>query len=224
MARKIHQWRIKQKLKKTNITVAGLNILHRFKLPNRTVKLECFSSLHHSKFIHDIGAYSYSYSSLSENTVIGRYCSIAKGVNIMGDDHPLDRYTTSRVTYGQEYLDIMPITQFTSKEKLVTIGNDVWIGENVTLKRGVAIGDGAVIATGSIVTKDVEPYSIVGGIPAKLIRYRFSEKIRMELLKIKWWRYDLSKHNISPTIDINDFISRINNIEESEDVFKCILL
>lgn len=70
------------------------------------------------------------------------------------------------------------------------IGNDVWIGKNVLIKGGITIGDGAIIGMGSVVTKDVPPYSIVGGVPAKIIRKRFSQTEIDALLKIKWWNWD----------------------------------
>ncbi len=75
----------------------------------------------------------------------------------------------------------------------INIGNDVWIGYNATIMAGVNIGDGAIIAANSIVTKDVEPYTIVGGNPAKKIRKRFSEDIIAKLLKLKWWNWNIDK-------------------------------
>ena len=75
----------------------------------------------------------------------------------------------------------------------VKIGNDVWIGFNVTIQSGVTIGDGAIVGTNALVTKDVEPYAIVGGTPAKVIRYRFDEETINKLLEIKWWDWDLEK-------------------------------
>src|SRR5262249_7054657 len=77
--------------------------------------------------------------------------------------------------------------------KHVTIGNDVWTGHNVNVTAGVNVGDGAVIAAGSVVTKDVPPYAIVGGVPATVIRYRFSEKTIERLLRVKWWELELSQ-------------------------------
>lgn len=102
-----------------------------------------------------------------------------------------------------------------SNRGLVTIGNDVWIGGNVVILRGVKIGDGAIIAAGAVVTKDVDPYTIVGGVPAKVIRTRFDKNTIKELMNLKWWEYgadimkDCDVTNISKTIEI--IKDRINN-------------
>ncbi len=95
-----------------------------------------------------------------------------------------------------------------------TIGNDVWIGYRAFIKAGVTVGDGAVIGAGAVVTKDVEPYSIVGGVPAKIIRYRFEENIRKQLLDLKWW--DLPEKFIAtlPFADINACIEKIREYRE----------
>ncbi len=101
-----------------------------------------------------------------------------------------------------------------SRKGLVQIGNDVWIGGGVTILRGVKIGDGAVIAAGAVVTKNVEPYAIVGGVPAKVIKYRFSDRQIEDLLRLKWWEYgpDILKncdiYNIDKTLKIVE--ERIN--------------
>ncbi|MCF8296152.1 MAG: CatB-related O-acetyltransferase [Melioribacteraceae bacterium] len=102
--------------------------------------------------------------------------------------------------------------KYIDKEKkfVVKIGNDVWIGNNVIILDGITIGDGAVIAAGSVVTKDVEPYSIIGGVPAKLIRYRFSNDKIEFLLKFRWWQKELDwiLKNIQYFEDIDKFIEK----------------
>ena len=92
----------------------------------------------------------------------------------------------------------------------VTIGNDVWIGQGVSIKSGITIGDGAVIGAGAVVTKNVEPYAIVGGVPSRLIRYRFSKEQIEALLEIKWWNRSIEwlEENGRYFIDVDKFIEK----------------
>ncbi|QRM57023.1 CatB-related O-acetyltransferase [Sinorhizobium sp. BG8] len=92
----------------------------------------------------------------------------------------------------------------------IVIGNDVWIGRGVSIMRGCKIGDGAIIAASSVVTKDVEPYSVVGGVPAKMIRWRFPEDHRRALAKLKWWNYNLE---VMDGVDVTRIESGIETIE-----------
>ncbi len=92
-----------------------------------------------------------------------------------------------------------------------TIGNDVWIGYGAIIMRGVKIGDGAIIGAGAVVTKDVEPYSVVGGVPAKVIKYRYSEQEILELLNLKWWEYG---PNILENIDLLDIHEVIDSLHQ----------
>jgi len=151
--------------------------------------------------------------------IIGNFCSIALNVNIfLGGNHRTDWVTT--YPFGHIYHS--PFNNFKgvghpSSKGDVIIGNDVWIAINVTIMSGVTIGDGAVIANNSHVVKDVEPYSMVGGNPAKIIRYRFTPEQIEKLLEIKWWFWDDAKINeFSPLLcnnDIDEFIQQasINN-------------
>ena len=91
------------------------------------------------------------------------------------------------------------------------IGNDVWVGANVTILKGVSIGDGAVIAAGAVVTKDVEPYAIVGGVPAKFRKYRFDKEIVRKLLELQWWNYTLESLE---GIEFNEIETAIAQLEE----------
>jgi len=131
-----------------------------------------------------------------ENTSIGKYCSIADGVAIGTSFHPSDRLSTHPFTYFRDeehqFGEIVPpaekIVPFQTT-KPIKIGNDVWIGRSAIIMDGVHIGDGAIIGAGAVVTKDVPPYAIVGGVPARLIRYRFDEKTIKRLLAARWWDY-----------------------------------
>ncbi|MCA0430163.1 MAG: CatB-related O-acetyltransferase [Bacteroidetes bacterium] len=140
-------------------------------------------------FNSKIGNYSYINSnSIIRDTKIGNFTSIGPGVKIVLGRHPIHFISTHPSFYSNN----KPFTTFTSELHIeeylpVTIGNDVWIGEDVLIPGGVKIGDGAVLLARSVVTKDVEPYAVYGGTPAKLIKYRF-DKIEIEkLLEIKWW-------------------------------------
>ena len=159
-----------------------------------------------------IGRYTYGYKELLEYfplaESIGRYCSI-NGTAKIWNNHPMDCVTTHpmldyRMFYSYEkqeqrnafcmqygkHHDNAPFESSPIRDnKPIKIGNDVWIGANVIILPGVVIGDGAVLAAGAIITKEVEPYSIVGGVPAKLIKKRFSDEMIEKLLEIKWWNW-----------------------------------
>lgn len=122
---------------------------------------------------------------------IGSFCSIGNYVRIGGSRHPYEWVSTSPVFYAGRDSVKKKYSEFgREKEPETYIGNDVWIGEGAYIKAGVTIGDGAVIGMGSVVTKNVAPYTICAGNPARLIRYRFAEPICKELQKIRWWELD----------------------------------
>lgn len=132
------------------------------------------------------------------NCEIGSFCSIANNVIIGGGMHPMEWVSMSPVFYeGRDSVKAKFSEHKRDPNKRTTIGHDVWIGQGVMIKQGLNIGTGAVIGMGSIVTKDVEPYLVVAGSPAKEIRKRFDDKIIGELLKIRWWNFcdkDLHEH------------------------------
>src|SRR5262249_32664109 len=114
---------------------------------------------------------------------------------------------------ANEYTDSVRLERTPDMFKHVTIGNDVWTGHNVNVTAGVNVGDGAVIAAGSVVTKDVPPYAIVGGVPATVIRYRFPEKTIERLLRVKWGELDLSPPGGLPFRDIDRCLDLIEEIK-----------
>lgn len=128
--------------------------------------------------------------SIKHPVKIGNFCSIARGVTIQEYFHDSGRITTyfiGRNVFGTKIED-----EVLSKGPVV-IGNDVWIGTGVQIMSGVAIGDGAVIAANSTVTKDIPPYAIAGGVPARVIRFRFEPEMINELLEMQWWNWDIKK-------------------------------
>jgi len=120
---------------------------------------------------------------------IGKFCSIGRNVEIGLGIHPIDHVSIHPALYSNDkhFKCFSKEPQFTEEFKNVTIGNDVWIGNGARILGGITIGDGAVIAAGSIVTKDVQHYEVVGGVPAKSIKFRFNESLIDELRSTKWW-------------------------------------
>lgn len=121
---------------------------------------------------------------------VGRFCSIASHVRINPGNHPMTRVTQHHMTYRRAMFgfgeDDAAFFQW-RRDHHVTIGNDVWIGHAAIVMPGVTIGDGAVIGSAAVVTKDVPPYTIVGGVPAKPIRDRFPREVAERLQRIAWW-------------------------------------
>ncbi len=139
-----------------------------------------------------LGDYSY----LGENcdvadAVIGKFTAIANSVRIGAPNHPMGRASQHRFTYCPEYYEGTATRDrdfFADRRSdRVIVGNDVWIGHAAILLPGVTVGDGAVIAAGAVVSRDVEPYTIVGGVPARAIRKRFDAAVADSLRRIAWW-------------------------------------
>ena len=144
----------------------------------------------------------YHYPINHDKLKIGKFCSIACGAKFLFNsaNHTVKSLTTYPfpIFFEEWGLDVRDITTAWDNKGDIVIGNDVWIGYEAVIMSGVTIGDGAIIGARAVVTKDVPPYTIVGGVPAKQIRKRFSDETISELLNLKWWDWPIEKisHNI----------------------------
>ena len=157
----------------------------------------------------------YHFDFVGDKLIIGKFCMIASDVKFImnGANHLTDSLSTYPFAiFGKGWENAMDGKNYPKKGN-INIGNDVWIGYNATIMAGVTIGDGAIIATNSTVIKDVEPYTIVGGNPAKEIKKRFSKNVVERLLKLKWWNWDIKKitKNVQYLTDID-----IEKLEENQ--------
>lgn len=152
------------------------------------IYIDRFTILHRVR----VGRYSYIASNCElANCDIGRFCSIAGGVKIGLGSHPTNYAATSPVFYSRtnclkvDWNEDASVIEF----RHTVIGNDVWIGTNTIVVGGTTIGDGAVIGASAVVTKDIPPYTVVGGVPARPIRQRFPEETIARLQDSKWWNW-----------------------------------
>ncbi|WP_153445933.1 CatB-related O-acetyltransferase [Vibrio algicola] len=175
-------------------------------------------------FNFSVGPQTYRFEQFFNNSsylnlqCIGGFCSIGDNVCIVKGNHPLTFVSTHPFLYEKKhggYIDVDIDISDNINTKKVIIENDVWIGANVTILPGVKISNGAIIATGAVVTKDVAAYAIVGGVPAKLIRYRFEPEVIESLLLSQWWSWP--KEQIQQHIDLfyklEKFTKKVGNHE-----------
>ncbi|MBN1914763.1 MAG: CatB-related O-acetyltransferase [Parachlamydiales bacterium] len=149
----------------------------------------------------------YQYSFSKEKLIIGKFCALAAGTTFITSsaNHKLDGFSTYPFgIMGHGWEKIMDLSQLPNKGDTI-VGNDVWFGYKSTIMPAVTIGDGAIVGTRSVVTKDVPPYCVVGGNPARIIRKRFDDRTIEELLRIKWWDWPIEKitRNIPAIVGAN---------------------
>ncbi len=178
--------------------------------------------------ILSMGAFSYVRTPLiAPDFQLGRYCSVATGVQLSDLEHPMDRISTHPFTTHPHMIDLAKrefgkdtkISAHQFSKPAPVIGNDVWIGQGAMLKRGITIGDGAVIGARALVTKDVPPYAVVGGSPARILKYRVqSEELRQRLLTVKWWDYNYADFPHHDPRDIEGFLDMIESLVAAGDL------
>ena len=173
----------------------------------------------------DIGAFCNLSGGTINNVRFGRYCSIAAGVVIGMHEHPTDWLTTSRTAYFPQvngWRDLVAphraedvrrgLRPFRDSCPITDIGHDVWIGQGAFIKSGVTIGTGSIIGARAVVLRDVPPYSIVVGMPGRVVRPRFPEAVVERLLALQWWRYSIFDLFSAPLDDIAAALDRIEEM------------
>ncbi|MDQ0225674.1 Vat family streptogramin A O-acetyltransferase [Metabacillus niabensis] len=160
----------------------------------------------------------YHYEFFGDQLVIGKFCAIAPGVTFVmnGANHRMDGFSTYPFNiFGHGWENYTPTLEQLPFKGDTIIGNDVWIGMDTVIMPGIKIGDGAIIAAKSVITNDVEPYTIVGGNPGRKIKKRFPEEIVTELLEIKWWDFDIEIISAHIDVIVNGDIKNLRHLKNN---------
>lgn len=186
------------------------------------VTIEPYTAFLKGLNLFTFGAFSYSWSTLPVDTVVGRYCSIARDVSMMGVHHPIDYISGSSFIYDSNFpiystaLSDMEVSDYDYPVKTnrsygrLVIENNVWIGGGAVLRGGITIGSGSVIGAHTVVTKDVPPFSIVVGNPGRVIKMRFDEALVERLVASKWWDYAFPEFRSMPKEDPARFLDSLD--------------
>lgn len=191
------------------------------------ISMEPYAAMSGRNGFMNCGGFSYLHTNFAEYANFGRYCSVAPESKLMGREHPLDR-VSSHIFACRQYFKARIEKDFGVSltappfEKTVrgpvVVENDVWIAKGTLIRPGVKIGNGAVIAAGAVVTKDVPPYAIVGGNPARIIRFRFDDATIERLLSVAWWRYHVTAFAGLDVKDVHAFLDGLECRVESGEV------
>lgn len=176
-------------------------------------KFSCISKCEIGRYF-GLGCFSFV-----NNSRIGRYCTFGARVSVGAFSHPTDwlsihefQYRDTSGIYGESILE--GGVNIAPKNAPTRIGNDVWIGDNACVRAGVGIGDGAIVGMGAVVTADTPAYAIVGGNPARVLRYRFDEQTIAALLDLKWWELNMQELG---NVDFSDIHGAIAEIRQRRD-------
>ncbi|MDP3301479.1 MAG: CatB-related O-acetyltransferase [Sulfuricurvum sp.] len=176
-----------------------MSTIHTGSIADFSSTLESYSVLFPDTILirSSLGRYSYAQSgSVINNAQIGPFCSIAANVHIGLASHPIDGVSSSPVFYDPSQPlphFLISTSHYKDNSPATTVHADVWIGQGAMIKAGLTVGIGAVIGAGALVTRDVEAYSVVGGVPAREIKKRFDDDVCQRLLTSRWWEFDETK-------------------------------
>jgi len=207
-----------------------LLVVIRFQLTNPTIKLGdniVVNDVSAGEFVYissnsrikksSLGSYSYCGGNAKiTSATIGRFTCIGPNVTIGLGSHPIEKHVSVHPAFyslaSQVGRTFVEKQVFDERPQHTVIGNDVWIGANVTIPGGIVIGDGAIIASGAVVVKNVQPFAIVGGVPARFIRFRHGKEHIYVLRRTKWWEKsnEWLAENVKYFEDINSFVENCN--------------
>jgi acetyltransferase-like isoleucine patch superfamily enzyme len=183
--------------------------------------IDRYVSIHRNNTVHASKIEKHSYT--GPNTIvlhasIGSFCSISWNVSIGGANHDYERFTTHSFLYNKNSILNPGVESYNRFQNKCIVGHDVWIAANAVILRGITVGTGSIIAANAVVTKDVPPYAIVAGNPAKVLKYRFSDSIIDELLTLEWW--SLSDNTIKKIFKLLASKTNINTLEQIKNKLK----